>query len=77
MYYLLTKTQYNQIAESLSHSPAWSLDNGRCIAHVDNGIEIPEYEQVFDDKNAVDIWKYMPSEVGNWELTDEQNFFNL
>lgn len=77
MYYLLTKTQYALVAESLSHSPAWSLDKGRCIAHVDNGIEITEFEQTFEDKDAVDVWKYMPSEVGHWELTDEENFFNL
>ena len=57
MYYLLTKTQYALVAESLSHSPAWSLDKGRCIAHVDNGIEITEFEQTFEDKDAVDVWK--------------------
>lgn len=77
MYYLLTKTQHTLVAESLSHNPAWSLDKSRCIAHVDNGIEITEFEQIFEDKHAVDAWKYTPSEVGYWELTDEQNFFDL
>ena len=73
MYYLLNITQHALISDELSHQPAWSLDRDRCIAHVDNGLKVIEYMQVFAHKDDVDQFKN--TELSLWELSDEENFF--
>lgn len=74
MYYLLTKEQYDLIADSLSHLPAWSLDGSKCIAHNDNNINIESYEIEFPTKTEVKNWKYSEQNIRDWELTDEELF---
>ena len=67
MYYLLTKEQYDLIADSLSHLPAWSLDGSKCIAHNDNNINIDQYI-----KNDIE---YLNNNYTNFEIDLRYKFF--
>ena len=72
MYYLLTKQQYDAIAETLTELPAWNLDGSMCIAHHDD--EITEYERIFTTSVEAIEYRNSAENTAEWNLTDEELF---
>lgn len=72
MYYLLTKQQYNAIADALTELPAWNLNGSMCIAHYDS--EITEYERIFKTSAEAIEYRNSAENTAEWDLTDEELF---
>lgn len=72
MYYLLTKQQYDSIADTLTELPAWNLNGSMCIAHYDG--EINEYERIFITSTEAIEYRSSAENTAEWDLTDEELF---
>lgn len=72
MYYLLTKQQYDSVADMLTELPAWNLNGSMCIAHYDG--EITEYERIFTTSTEAIKYRNSAENTAEWDLTDEELF---
>ena len=70
-YYLLTIEEFNQNHADCAHAPAYNLNNTQCIIEVEDGEEVSNYLQGFENATDVNVWRYSEAESVNWIPSDE------
>lgn len=74
MYYLLTKQQYDSVADMLTELPAWNLNGSMCIAHYNGNLELNQYNRIFATSTEAIEYRNSPENTAEWDLTDEELF---